>query len=135
MILLRILSRDVLQFMTVFMFFVVAFGGGLYFALRGESCGLDQSTNEFDFSVALNTSHCLHPDETRFSTVPCINFVVSTILLPSLCLDALFVTFVFVILSELYLSWLTGIRLLTEGNVIDNYIFGEKGFRFGILYE
>ena len=66
MILIRILSRDVLQFMTVFMFFVVSYGGGLYFALRGESCGLDQSTNESDFSVALNTSHCLHPDETRF---------------------------------------------------------------------
>ena len=30
--------------------------------------------------------------------------------------------------SEIYLSWLTGFRLLIEGNVIDSYIFGDRGF-------
>ena len=30
--------------------------------------------------------------------------------------------------SQIYLSWLTGIRLLMEGNVIDPYIFGDQGF-------
>ena len=30
--------------------------------------------------------------------------------------------------SEIYLSWLTGLRLLIEGNVIDSYIFGDRGF-------
>ena len=30
--------------------------------------------------------------------------------------------------SEIYLSWLTGLRLLIEGSVIDPYIFGDRGF-------
>ena len=66
-VLIRIMYKDVTRFMAVFMVFVLAFGGGLYFALRGESCGLYQNTNgtALGFSVDLNTSHCLHPDETR----------------------------------------------------------------------
>ena len=68
-VLIRIMYKDVTRFMAVFMVFVLAFGGGLYFALRGEPCGLYQNnlSNGTDllFSVALNTSHCLHPDETR----------------------------------------------------------------------
>ena len=30
--------------------------------------------------------------------------------------------------SEIYFSWLTGLRLLIEGSVIDPYIFGDQGF-------
>ena len=30
--------------------------------------------------------------------------------------------------SEIYFSWLTGLRLLVEGNVIEAYIFGDLGF-------
>ena len=36
--------------------------------------------------------------------------------------------------SEIYLTWLTGIRLLVEGSVIEPYIFGEQGLRYSILH-
>ena len=37
--------------------------------------------------------------------------------------------------SQIYLSWFTGIRLLIEGNVINPYIFGDRGFWQVFYYQ
>ena len=73
-----IIIEDVTKFLTVFFVFVLAFGGGLYFALRGESCTLQQYDSDYNesinYSSSVNTSLCLHPDETRFHNInvrPC----------------------------------------------------------------
>ena len=41
---------------------VLAFGGALYLALRGEPCTIPQT--EPGFHPSVNSSLCLHPDET-----------------------------------------------------------------------
>lgn len=112
-ILVQVMVRDVLQFLIVFAVITISFGGGLYFSLLTQPCTVSQSTTAMGFSSITNTSLCLHPDETRF-TLPDFVFVL-----------------IFINLywhSELYLSWLTGIRLLVEGSIIDPYIFGDQGF-------
>ena len=66
-ILVRVLVRDVSRFVLVFLVFMVSFGGGLYFALRGEPCTVPQEdVAGMMFNPLTNTSLCLHPDETRF---------------------------------------------------------------------
>ena len=68
-ILFRIIKRDIVQFLAVFLVVTISFGGGLYFSLRADTCRLaDQTTTDevgLNFTPSINTSFCLHPDETR----------------------------------------------------------------------
>ena len=61
-ILVKVVYRDIVQFLVVFFMTVVAFGGALYLALRGEPCTIPQT--EPGFHPSVNSSLCLHPDET-----------------------------------------------------------------------
>ena len=69
-ILFQIIKRDIMQFLTVFIVVAISFGGGLYFSLRANTCELASQTNDdeaqFNFTPVINTSLCLHPDETRY---------------------------------------------------------------------
>ena len=68
--LFQIIKRDIVQFLTVFIVITISFGGGLYFSLRARSCELASQTSadeaQFNFTPVINTSLCLHPDETRY---------------------------------------------------------------------
>ena len=66
-ILVRVVIRDLTQFLVVFMVFMVTFGGGMYFALRGIPCPLTLTNAEPGFNPLMNTSLCTHPDETGYS--------------------------------------------------------------------
>ena len=61
-ILVKVVYRDIVQFLVVFLMTVIGFGGALYLVLRGEPCTIHQ--NNHRFNPARNTSLCLHPDET-----------------------------------------------------------------------
>ncbi len=58
--------RDLTQFLIVFMVFMITFGGGLFFAMRGEPCPFVVSTSDVrpEFNPLVNTSLCVHPEET-----------------------------------------------------------------------
>ena len=58
-ILVKVVYRDTVQFLVVFLMTVLAFSGGLYLVLRGEPCTIPQTG-----PVIVNSSLCLHPDET-----------------------------------------------------------------------
>ena len=60
-ILLRILTRDVLQFCSVFFAALVVFGGGFFFALRGEEM---EEFNELTNQTEITSDLDVHPNET-----------------------------------------------------------------------
>lgn len=62
----RVIAYDLSQFLLVFAVFAIAFGGGLYFALRGEPCTIPQEDVGLGFNPIVNTSLCLHPKETGY---------------------------------------------------------------------
>jgi len=65
-ILVQIIIYDIYQFVIMFVVVLLSFGGGLYFALRGEPCPASDDTNEGGrFDVVSNTSLCIHPEHTR----------------------------------------------------------------------
>ena len=66
-ILLKIITRDLIQFISVMVVVLLAFGGGLYFALRGRThtpdSGSGSGSDEFD--PVDDTDLGLFPDDTR----------------------------------------------------------------------
>ena len=60
-ILLVIITRDLPQFILVMIVVLLSFGGGLYFALRGEP----NVTGSGDFNPVHDTNLGLFPDDTR----------------------------------------------------------------------
>ena len=68
-ILVKVVYRDIVNFLVVFFMTVVAFGGALYLALRGEPCTIPQT--EPGFHPSVNSSLCLHPEETGLVESDC----------------------------------------------------------------
>ena len=67
-ILQRIITRDLPQFIVVMVVVLIAFGGGVYFALRGEKNPSNEdepgSTSD-DFDPVYDTGLGIFPDDTR----------------------------------------------------------------------
>lgn len=62
-VLILIVTRDVKNFILVFVVIVLSVGGALYFALRGE---VDNAMkNSTDFDPIFNTSLSTHADDTE----------------------------------------------------------------------
>lgn len=60
-ILLKVLKRDIIQFGLVFCAALFTFGGGFFFALRGEEIEVfNETTNKTEIESDLN----VHPNET-----------------------------------------------------------------------
>ena len=81
--LFQIIIHDIVQFLIVFIVVTVSFGGGLYFSLRADTCRLPadrMTTDEVKFSPVINTSLCLHPDETR-CVVSVYSIIIVTLIL------------------------------------------------------
>ena len=65
-ILVQIVIYDIYQFVIMFLVVLLAFGGGLYFALRGEPCPVSDGANEGgQFDAVSNSGLCIHPEHTR----------------------------------------------------------------------
>ena len=62
-VLILVITRDVKNFILMFIVINLAFGGSLYFALRGEVD--DTNNNSTDFDPILDTSLSTHTDETK----------------------------------------------------------------------
>ena len=96
----------------------ISFGGGLYFALLEQPCTtIDEFNATEKYDPKIKTSLCLDPHETGleiniFMLIHCQFYCVAT------CFSY----------SEIYLSWLTGFRLLVQGSIINPFNNGNQRY-------